>query len=143
VSAERVKAHAMARLASLTDYLQLSGDQQREIFPILARSAPDFDSSMILGGGIAGKQARVVSHDDADKALLQTREDESSAILRELNPDQQALYEELLIDDGLWWADILAQIETSLYEATVRSVGQPSVVDDPGADENLFDLLEH
>ncbi len=130
--ASQVEAAARMELARLNESLHLSADQQRKIFPILARSAPGYDPSMVVGG-VVGGFASGSSTGGANAVFHDGGTDHTAAIYQELNPDQRAIYEETLIDEGLWWSDILAQIEQGMG-VPAAPVG-PLLMADPGADE--------
>lgn len=67
--------------------------------------------------------------------------DLSMAIMTVLTPEQQAAYEDALIDEGLWWADIIAQIESGYNRSHPTAVAAPEVLEDEAAGESLFDLI--
>jgi hypothetical protein len=61
--------------------------------------------------------------------------------MMELTPQQQAVYEDALIDEGLWWSDIIAQIESEYNRTRPADLVDPESLDDEGAGESLFDLI--
>jgi hypothetical protein len=131
----RVEAHARAKLDELDRRLHLTSDQKRRIFPLLARSAPDYGPDLWIGG-IPGHQFAQGPSEGSGAG------DFSAAIMNELDARQQALYEELLVDDHLWWSEIIAQIEEDILKTNPgASPLPPALIDDSGAGENLFDLL--
>jgi len=201
--ASRVETRAREHLARLDETLKLSKDQQRRIFPILARNDPEFQPSMTISsesprldsggayvgsgparapasgpldtvdrggqkgpasierpthpasnvpgrtpdnvpgrtpdsvpGNVPGKEASLLRPNEL--ATLDTT-DPSEPIMMELTPEQQTVYEDALIDEGLWWSDIIGQIESEYN----RSRLDPEVLEDEGAGENLFDLIGH
>jgi hypothetical protein len=133
--AMRVEAHARAKLDELDRQLHLRSDQKRRIFPLLARSSPDYGPDLWIGG-IPGQQLAQGPSEGSGAG------DFSTAIMNELDAGQQALYEELLVDDHLWWSEIIAQIEEDILKTNPgASPLPPALIDDSGAGENLFDLL--
>ncbi|QTN32133.1 hypothetical protein HZ994_07250 [Akkermansiaceae bacterium] len=132
--AAKVGTYALARLNELDSQLHLTAAQKRRLFPLLARNSPGFDPSMVIG-----TPSGVLHPADApSSATAGAGQDISTAILAELDPGQQAIYEDMLIDDGLWWTEIINRIDADFQEST-RDGAAPE--EDAGTGENLFDLL--
>lgn len=126
---------AVVRLHELTEVLGLSSDQRREVRHFLERSSVSYEESPPIIGVSGQPLARLTA--------VQVQE----GIHDLLDPLQQAEYEDLLIDEQLWWADVIARLEKDLEQATdpVPDLVEPEESAPPEAPShrggNIFDLL--
>jgi len=145
VRAKRIDAAARARLEALTEQLGLTPGQQRRVYPLLARSNPDYDESLTIRGGIlVGPPGRITK----------TTADEYIQGL--LDPDQRLEQEIAAAEDDIWWTHVIATLEKDLVESTnpaTDTAPPPESPDVPASEEprtepqshrggNLFDRME-
>lgn len=102
----RVESGTRQRLGVLADELRLSDQQQRDIFPLLARSHPDYNSSVRLIGVTPGR---------IDPLAKRSAEKQ---INKFLSPDQQLELEIMALEADAWWRDIISALEKDLHEST-------------------------
>lgn len=123
--AARVERGARIRLEEMIDELSLSAHQQRAIFPILARSHPDYDRSLQL----VGVPGNIVL--DPLGKLAADRE-----IYHKLDPDQQLDLEIAAASADIWWTDVIGRLEQDLIESTRDPVAAGQAPEpDPPSDE--------
>lgn len=148
--ADRVETGARNRLEELVNGLQLTDQQQCEIFPLLARSHPDYNGSLRLIG--------IPSSSRIDPLGKRAAESDISKLL---DPDQQLELEIMSLEADAWWTDIIAALEMDLKESTKLPLStDPAPERDPtppnedppppaatppapsSRPNNLFDLLQ-
>jgi hypothetical protein len=125
VLAERVERHARERLATLTQELDLTVDQQRRIFPKLVQASQSYHPAMTIAG--APLSSELPGPIDVELDPLQV--------------DQRIQHS---MDDLLLWQAIIAQLERRLASETPQPDLRPAVpasVPDSGGGRNLFDLV--
>ena len=103
----RVQTGARNRLQELAEELDLSDRQQIEIFPLLARSHPDYSHTLHLVGIPATSALSPLGK------LAAQRE-----IKKHLSFDQQLDLEILAASADVWWTDVIALLEKDLVEST-------------------------
>lgn len=122
--AQAVETIAKRRLARLTEDIHLRPNQQRAIFPLLARSAPQYVDSLRVtppsrGGSIEPLTSRLA---DEEIALL-------------LDPDQQIDLEIAAAETTAWWSEVIASLERDLVDATgTPSTAAAATAPEPGDD---------
>lgn len=125
--AAEVEREAQARLERMTEEFDLSGEQRRKMFPMLARSTAGFDPRMQVGGVYL----------DSDPGVLPDEE-----VHDVLDPDQQEQLVDDEIDRQLWWQDIFSRLEKELIDSTGGAQTEPAVggeVAPPPVDEERSD----
>jgi len=145
IRALRIDAAARERLEALTEQLDLDPGQQRRVYPLLARSNPEFDESFTIRGGIlVGPPGRI------------TRTTADEYIQGLLDPDQRLEQEIAAAEDDIWWTHVIAKLEKDLVDATspaADTAPSPESRDVPSPEEprteprshrggNLFDRME-
>ncbi len=131
--AQEVENEANSQLEKLTERLELTGEQQRRLFPILARSSEKYDPVMTISGRSAGAPP-----------LLGT------AGNRELNnvldqPQRDQLVEDAITDQILW-QEIIDKLRRRLDAQTPRvpeaeSEDPPPAPQAPRRRGNLLDAV--
>ena len=117
--ADRVQRGAHARLEELNDGLLLTQTQQREIFPLLVRSHPQYSGSVHMVG------ATTALVDPLGKTAAQ------KLINKLLDPDQKLEMEIMSLEAEAWWTDIIAALERDLNESTKTLTNSPLPDHDP------------
>ena len=117
--AARAEADARATLDALTEKYELTRQQRRDLFPIVAAHTPSYHPSMTVDGVS-------VAPAPAGSSL-------EEEIHGELDPDQQAVLEDAMVDDIKWWQEIASQLEDDLNQAI--DAGEVSVA--PPADAGI------
>ena len=102
----RIQSGAHHRLAVLAEELRLTEHQQRDIFPLLARSHPDYNTGVLLIGSDGGR-GDPLSKRAADRQINKL-----------LDLDQQLELEILALEADAWWTDIIAALEKDLHAST-------------------------
>ena len=133
LAAERIEARANRELARLTRLLELTEEQQDRIFPLLARSSTAYHPALAIqvGDAEAGDptdlppQEKVTTDaepdaDPGEPLLAKKAADEE--IFDVLTDDQKEAYEEELVDDDLWWTEIIDDLEDELDEVVASEV---------------------
>lgn len=132
IAAERINHHASRKLARLAHLLDLSEAQQDQIFPLLARSAPAYHPSLAIevgGATVAGRRdlrsSNSASNEGAEEQtpagsepndpLPASKADEK--IHEALTSEQQRKLEDELVEEDLWWTEIIADLEDELDES--------------------------
>lgn len=145
VRALRVDTAARSRLEMLTGQLDLSPRQQRRIFPLLARSNPEFDESFTIRGAVFVGPPGRITRNTADQYIHDL-----------LEPEQQLELEIAAAEDDIWWTHVIAKLEKDLVDATnpATDTAAPPIPEDAPASEeprteprshrggNLFDRME-
>ena len=137
--AKEVEAAALDRLRALTEQLDLTSDQQAQVFPLLARSTPQYDESLEIAGGASGG------------AL--TRRDAEAGIHEILDADQQGEMIESIAEKDLWWSEVISRLEEDLAQSTDPGDGSSPAAGTAPAEEagvpsshrggNLFDRMNN
>lgn len=118
-----VEEIANQRLQELAERFDLSEQQQDQIFPTLARSAPGFvpilqpetPPGLPLTSPVGGNDTfGDVTSIEPGAPMTQIEEE----IFADLDQTQQAELEEAAMDREAWWEDITAMLEGDLDEAT-------------------------
>jgi hypothetical protein len=166
--AAKVESYAVRRIEELDRQLDLSLDQQRRLFPILARSSENYDSAMRISGiapgtpsliaavrtpaSAAGAGTPAPAAAAAELALAAAAVE--AAIQGELDPKQQDERIEISVNDMALWEEIIDGLQRKLEEQTPRvSASEPALEPDTEAAKpsgesgspargNLFDLVE-
>jgi hypothetical protein len=139
--ATRAEADARSTLAELAAKYDLTRQQQRDIFPIVAAHTGSYHPSMTVNGV-------PVIPAPADSSL-------EESIHGSLDPEQQAALEDAMLDDIKWWQEIANQLENDLDTAIGTgdvTIGGPAISVDTTPAEgdgeaashsggNIFDLL--
>lgn len=148
----RVQTGARNRLGELIADLNLADQQQLDIFPLLARSHPDYNGNLKLVGVLAGGPLNPLGKLAADQSIRE-----------HLDPDQQLELEIKSIEADVWWSDVIAHLEMDLKESTNEPLAAGTAPDHdptppkdpqptpaapapsaaPHRGNNLFDLLEN
>ena len=102
----RIQRGAHDRLAVLAEELRLTEQQQRDIFPLLARSHPDYNTGVLLIGSDGGRV------DPLSKRAAERQ------INKLLDLDQQLELEIMALEADAWWTDIIAALEKDLNAST-------------------------
>ena len=133
--AENIERRATMELERLTKLLDLSEEQQDRIFPLLARSSTAYHPALSIrvGNSETSTPSDLPSAPGADTpsgepaAAEATAPESSEPLLAKeadeeihdiLTDDQKDALEEELIDEDLWWSDIIADLEDELDETT-------------------------
>ena len=129
--AARVEEFANTRLDQLTARLDLTADQRRKLFPILARTSESYHPAMQIAGVVDGAPA--LSGAAGDAALTEV-----------LVPGQQDQLVEHAITDSVLWQEIIAGLQRQLEAQTpqVPEGGEPPPPPDPPPRRNIFDVVE-
>ncbi len=98
-----VECAARESLERLTTELDLSAAQRVRVFPVLVRSAPDYDPVMLVAGSATAAKASLAALEEIHQVL---------------DPAQQALVEDQEVNRQLWWQDTLARLEANLIDST-------------------------
>jgi hypothetical protein len=129
VSAQRIEKHATRELERLAQLLDLTEEQQDRIFPLLARSSTAYhpalaiqvgnsetsDSSDLSTDSVAGEPSTAESSDSSEPLLAKEADEEIHDLLTD---EQQDALEDELIEEDLWWSEIVADLEDELDEST-------------------------
>lgn len=102
----RIQSGAHHRLAVLAEELRLTDQQQRDIFPLLARSHPDYNTGVLLIGSDGGR-VDPLSKRAADRQINKL-----------LDLDQQLELEIMALEADAWWTDIISALEKDLNAST-------------------------
>ena len=133
IAADRIQNRANRELARLTRLLDLSEAQQDRIFPLLARSSTAYHPALAIqvgdaqsttpveiasktddSTGAAAAPAEGSAPETSEPITLTTADEE---IYDVLTPEQQEALEEEIIDEDLWWTDIVNDLEDELDES--------------------------
>lgn len=95
----RLRKQSLRRLTQLEKSLLLSPDQQRQIYPLIARSSALFDQNI----SINGKQLPPLSN-----VITQEK------VLGILDPDQQDEFVDDLLQEREWWDDLVVELEAEI-----------------------------
>jgi hypothetical protein len=159
VAAEQINQRATKKLDRLTRLLDLSEEQQDQVFPLLARSAPAYHPSLTIevagsapGGRTKGQDSEPSAGGSADDGSNDDLESDGSLLANEaegqihdiLTDDQQQLLEDEIIEEDLWWTEIIADLEDELDESTQIAAEPEPEPTDIGYDGNagIGDLLQ-
>ena len=131
--AREVEAQAKSELAKFTKRLDLTGEQQRRLFPILARSSEKYDAAMRISGYAAG----------APPLAGSAGREEFNEVLEPTQRDQLV---EDAITDQLLWQDIIGKLRQRLDEQTPQvpeaaSEDSSPTPPAPRGRRNLFDTV--
>jgi hypothetical protein len=134
--ARKVEAEAKIHLERLTKRLELTGEQRRKLFPILARTSEGYDPALVISGLPAGAPPLLGSAGDRELNLV-------------LEPGQQGqLIEDSLSDQALW-EEIIGKLRRRLDEETpqvpagdAESLETPAPTAGPRGRGNLFDTID-
>jgi hypothetical protein len=134
-----VESKAREQLERMTEEFDLSGEQRRKMFPMLARSMAGFDPRMLVGGSYLEVETGVLPDEKMHEML---------------DGEQRVQLEDDEIDRQLWWQDVFSRLERELVDSTGGGATVPTAVDPgpaTGGDEraapktgsggNLFDQL--
>lgn len=147
LAAERIEKRANRELERLSRLLDLSQEQQDRIFPLLARSSTAFHPTFAIQVGDAefsepsDLPAKSASGNDAAKAPAKStaRERSEPLLAKEadeemhdiLTPDQQEALVDAIIDEDLWWTDIVNDLEDELDESTEIAAAAAAAAAEP------------
>lgn len=101
--ARKVEAEARFQLERMTKQLALSGEQRQRLFPILARTATDYDPAMVISKLPAGAP-KLPGH-ESEKELQKVLDP----------PQRDQLVEDALADAALW-EEIIGKLQQRLEE---------------------------
>jgi len=148
--AERIQARANRELDRLTKLLDLSAEQQDRIFPLLAQSSTAYHPSLAIQVGDAetSNPTKISDENKTDdstgKATVETSDillakEADEGIYDVLTAEQQMALEDEIIDEDLWWTDIVDDLEDELDESAEIAADE-----DTGYDGNtgLGNLLQ-
>jgi hypothetical protein len=148
IRARRLDSDSHRRLDALTERLNLTPGQQRRVYPLLARSNPEYDDALRIRGGIIIGPPGRISKAAADEYITAL-----------LDPDQ--LLEQKIAEakDDIWWTHVIAKLEKDLIDGTnpatdAAAPPEPPEQAAPASDEprsaprshrggNLFDRMEN
>ena len=124
----RLRKQSLRRLTQLEKSLLLSPDQQRQIYPLIARSSALFDQNIFING----KQHPPLTHAANQQKVLEI-----------LDPDQQAEFVDDLLEEREWWDDLVVELEAEIdAELTPSSPttneGEPTRKEENQTPFNLF-----
>lgn len=123
--AQRVQNGALNRLEELARELDLTERQQLDIFPLLARSHPDYSTHLHLVGVPVSAE-----FDPLGKVAAERR------IFKLLDEDQKLELEFMAAAADVWWTDVIARLEKDLLESTREPVPTgPAPEHDPAPPE--------
>jgi hypothetical protein len=134
-SAEMVASDANLQLARLTKQLELTGEQRRRLFPILARASKHYDPALEVSGLPAGTSALVGSAGNREVDQV-------------LEPPQRDQLVENAVTDQILWQEIIDNLRQRLDEQTPQlPVADPPEVPGPATPAprgrgNLFEVVE-
>ena len=129
--AQAVEAEAKSELAKFTERLDLTGEQQRRLFPILARSSAKYDAAMMISGQVG-----------APPLVGNAGNEEFNEVLEQ--PQRDQLMDDALADQ-LLWQDIIGKLRERLDEQTPQVPEATDPVEPapqaPRGRGNLFDSI--
>lgn len=112
--AARVQKRALHRTRDLTEDLNLTPNQQQQVFALSARSHPEYHRGMWIKGVPASSERGSIDLEAARDALYDI-----------LDLDQQLEFEISELEEYAWWKDILRRLERELR----RNTPAPAVPD--------------
>ena len=129
-----VEAEANSQLEEFTKRLELTGEQRRRLFPILARSSEKYDPAMKISGQTPGASPLIGSAGNQEFNDV-------------LDPPQRDQLVEDAITDQLLWQDIIGKLRQRLDEQTPQVPDAGSEVPEPTPQAprgrgNLFEALD-
>lgn len=132
-TAEKVESEALFQLDRLSRRLQLTGEQRRRLFPILARTSRHYDPALEISGLPVGTSALVGAA--GNRAVEQV-----------LEPPQRDQLVEDAITEQVLWQGIIDKLRQRLDEETPQIPDEVAPVPEsspaPRGRRNLFDVLE-
>ena len=151
INADAVAYRANRELDRLTRLLDLSEEQQDRIFPILARSSTSFHPALSIQVGNAetrnatdlpaaasGNDPEVAAADGNQPLQAKEAAEELHEVLTE---DQQRSLEDALIEEDLWWTEIVNTLEEQLDDSTQITASEPEETSYEG-NSAIGDLLK-
>lgn len=138
IAADRINRQASQKLDRLAHILDLSEEQQDQIFPLLARSSQAYHPSLAIevtastsGSAkdrrnseqeVKGGDGEFSNNPGSNEPLPSNEADEQ--IHDVLTAEQQERLEDEIVEADLWWTEIIADLEDELDEST-RVTAQP------------------
>ena len=139
--AAQIERRANRELDRLSHLLDLSEEQQNRIFPLLARSSTSFHPALGVRVGEAetsnvtnlpqaedsnssnrSRKSIPTAAPDLNEPLLSKVADEKIHDI--LTAAQQQALEDELVDEDLWWSDIVGDLEDELDESSAIATGE-------------------
>ena len=148
-AAKRVEQQAQSELEMLSDRFDLTADQQQRIFPLLAQAAADYTPGMSIGLASYSEELDETTITKLNGDSLDTPDAVEDAIYEELDADQQEEMVEAAIDNQLWWAEVIDQLEADLESevagvtTTTTTTTEEVETTDQRQRLNIFDLVEN
>jgi len=133
--ARKVEEEAGSQLERLAERLELTGEQRRRLFPILARTSRYYDSALLISGRPTGAPA-----------LRGPAKDQE--VNRVLDPRQKDQLIEDSLDELALWQEIIDKLRRQLDEETpqIKPAVEPAQPQQPTPPArgrgNLFDRIE-
>jgi len=138
LAADRINRQATQKLDHLAQILDLSEEQQDQIFPLLARSSQAYHPSLAIEVTASTSGSAKDRRDSEQAAKGSDGEDANNSGSNEplpaneadeqihdvLTTEQKERLEDEIIDADLWWTEIIADLEDELDEST-RVAAQP------------------
>lgn len=132
--ARMVENESRAHLERLSEKLELTGEQRRRLFPILARTSEHYDPALVISGLQLGSSP--LSGVAGNRELNQV-----------LDPPQRDQLIEEAMTDQILWEEIIDKLRRRLDEETPKIPGDASPPVEPPASNprgrgNLFDSID-
>ena len=114
-----VEKQANKRLDELTEKLNLTEEQQDFIFPILAKSLPNFHPSLNPDGNnlLSGINTRIEPGSPVPNV--------EAEIYSILDDEQKMILEEEALDREAWWDDVVALLDDESKESIAKTTPSP------------------
>lgn len=143
----RVKSAALAKLGKMTERLDLTDEQRREIFPLLVRATAGYHPAMVLTAQAGGQAVPI--------EMAKSNQTTDEAIHEVLDPEQQEDFIEHMLNKQAWWNEIISQWEKD-FDSTAAAGTAPDPTEGLGPNEvapnhetsksqergNIFDLIK-
>lgn len=138
LAAQRVERQAQSELELLTDQFDLTTDQQKRIFPLLALATADYHPGMSIGVASYSEELDYSTITEIDTDLLDAPDTVEDAIYDALDSDQQDAMIDAAIDNQLWWTEVVDQLEASITtDVTDVAIVAPSGSDSTGTQRRV------
>lgn len=126
--ARAVEAYAKRRLAVMTEQLDLTGEQQEKIFPLLVRASRSYDPGMRV---VSGSHASPLPVAEVPATTPLDRSSEQELVQKELDAWQEDELIERRIGDLLIWEEIIGDLARQLDTATPGEIVEAAPEPEP------------